>query len=451
MSLQRAYDPSPEVSDLWADDVLDRQNAAQRFSRILESADGPLVVSISSPFGTGKSFFARRWLQQLRQEGKTALYANVWDTDFAEDPLIAFIGQLHDNIEELGLTLPASKRMRNKLLEIAKTGLNIGLRIGLRAALGAAVHSAVDGKVDNVADAALKQGTDEAEKYVLGRIKNFSNEQSARTAFKEQLSAWQKEVVKARKRRRSVPISKDEKTYIIIDELDRCRPEYAVKMLESIKHLFSVEGIIFVLFVDEGQLQRQTNTIYGERPDGEPFLRKFIDYRLSLPRPSNEDFCKFLLNQSQFKVPMFAESGNRRALQDSDFIRDFSFFAEKFNLSLRTQFRVFRTIELVLLSYNILYLSPLIFLACLREHNLEGWHEFTRVLKAPESALTQVDYLQFKKRYNDVLAEDNEELLKTYLYVRIFFDEEKLDGLPIDYITKKAKEFFNEHFFSTTK
>ena len=311
MSLKRAHDPHPNNGDLWGDDVLDRKQSADRFSSVLERAEGPLVVSVSSPFGTGKTFFARRWLRQLRKEGKTALYINVWDSDFADDAQIAFIGQLHNNIEDLGLTPFATEKLRNKLLQVAKTGLNVGLRVGLRAAMGAAVHTAVDGKVDTVADAALKQGTDEAEKYVIGRIKNYSNESSSRQIFREQLTNWQKEVVKARKRRRSLETSKDDKTYILIDELDRCRPDYALKMLEAIKHLFSVDGIVFVIFVDEDQLQRQTAQVYGERAEGEPFLRKFIDYRFSLPRPSNNDFCRFLIEKSQFRSAMFESSGNR--------------------------------------------------------------------------------------------------------------------------------------------
>ena len=101
---------------------------------------------------------------------------------------------------------------------------------------------------------------------------------------------------------------------------------------------------------------------------------------------------------------------------------------------------------MVLLSYNVVYHNPLIFLACLREHDLEAWLEFTRILKAPDRALTQIDYLEFKKRYNQNPAEDDQQLLKTYLYTRTFFDQADVDTIPIDFITKQAAEFFDKHF-----
>ena len=379
-------------------------------------------------------------------ENKAALYINAWDTDFAEDPLIAFIGQVHENIDELGLTPLASEKLRSKLMDIAKAGLNIGLRIGIRAAVGAAVHSAVDGKVDTVADAALKEGSEEAEKYVLGRIKSFSGEKAARQAFKVQLESWQKEVTVSRKKRRTQKPNEDEKIYIFIDELDRCRPDYAIRMLESIKHLFSIGGFVFVAFVDEDQLQRQTSFVYGERPNGEPFLRKFIDYRFSLPRPSNFDFCKFMLENSQFKSAMLESRGNTPPVETTEFSKLLAFYSDKLGLSLRTQWRVFRTLEMVLMSYDVFDYRPMVFLACLREHDLEAWQEFSRVFKSPDRALDQIEYIEFKNRFNANPEESDADLLKIYLYTRVFFDDSKLDDLTLDQITMKAKQFFEDTF-----
>jgi len=70
--------------------------------------------------------------------------------------------------------------------------------------------------------------------------------------------------------------------YIFIDELDRCRPIYAVELLERIKHLFDVPGITFVLSMDKGQLAHSICGLYGNNFDGNGYLRRFIDveYRL---------------------------------------------------------------------------------------------------------------------------------------------------------------------------
>lgn len=447
-SLNKVVDPKIDENNIWEDDVLDRETCADRFTAILEGSHGPLVVSVSSPFGTGKTFFAERWKKSLRHHGKAAVSFNAWESDFAEDPLIAFVGQLHEELNSLGLTKSSTKRLQERLLSFAKVGLGIGLRVGMRAAFGAAIHHAVGEDVESEAEAALNKGAEEVEKYVLGRIENFANEKAVRQTFKEQLSVWRLELEKARKRTNSFKGVDDHKIYIFVDELDRCRPDYAVTLLEAIKHLFEVEGFVFVLFVDEDQLQRQTTQVYGEKLDGEPFLRKFIDYRLSLPLPSYEEFARFLVGNSQFKDVLV--SPNFVGRSEIEISRNFAFFSEKFSLSLRTQWRVFRTLELIAALYDSRHLTPAIFLSCLREHDIAGWKEFSRTLSAPEAAFEQVDYIQFKEVFNEGDGNyDDPAILEVYLYLRIFVDSEMITPKNIDQVTQRAHSFF-EGIFETT-
>src|SRR5690606_19586965 len=76
---------------------------------------------------------------------------------------------------------------------------------------------------------------------------------------------------------------------------DRCRPNYSVKVLECIKHLFSIPNILFVLSIDKMQLQHAINGFYGsDNFDSEEYLRRFIDLEYSLPRPSTDRFITSL-------------------------------------------------------------------------------------------------------------------------------------------------------------
>jgi len=59
-----------------------------------------------------------------------------------------------------------------------------------------------------------------------------------------------------------------------VDELDRCRPDFALGLLERIKHLFDVEGIAFVLLVNRSQIEGYIRTVYGNA-DAEAYLLKF--------------------------------------------------------------------------------------------------------------------------------------------------------------------------------
>lgn len=83
---------------------------------------------------------------------------------------------------------------------------------------------------------------------------------------------------------------------IMVDELDRCRPDFAIALLEDIKHLFSVEGVVFVLAVEKEQLKKCINATYGlNRKGAHTYLGKFIDMTLELPPPDPKAIFRLLL------------------------------------------------------------------------------------------------------------------------------------------------------------
>ena len=73
---------------------------------------------------------------------------------------------------------------------------------------------------------------------------------------------------------------------VFIDELDRCKPDYAVLLLERIKHYFFNDRITFVFSVNLEELQHTIKRFYGEGFDACKYLDRFFDYRIALP-PAN--------------------------------------------------------------------------------------------------------------------------------------------------------------------
>ncbi len=89
--------------------------------------------------------------------------------------------------------------------------------------------------------------------------------------------------------------------FFFIDELDRCNPHFAIKLLERVKHLFEVPNIIFVLAVNIDQLQYAVQGFYGSSNiDGKQYLKRFIDIEYSLPAPNLEEYCKFMFGAYDF-------------------------------------------------------------------------------------------------------------------------------------------------------
>ena len=85
-----------------------------------------------------------------------------------------------------------------------------------------------------------------------------------------------------------------ERLVIFVDELDRCRPDYAVRFLERIKHYFNNERITFVFSVNIEQLQHTVKNYYGVGFDASRYLDRFFDLRLSLPEADLKKFYKLV-------------------------------------------------------------------------------------------------------------------------------------------------------------
>lgn len=79
---------------------------------------------------------------------------------------------------------------------------------------------------------------------------------------------------------------------ILIDELDRCRPTYAIEVLETIKHFFDTEGCTFLIATNTHALESSIQSVYGSRFDAKHYLRRFFDRKISLPPVSIIDYLK---------------------------------------------------------------------------------------------------------------------------------------------------------------
>lgn len=139
-------------------------------------------------------------------------------------------------------------------------------------------------------------------------------------------------------------------TIFIIDELDRCRPNYAVLLLEQIKHFFSVPNIIFILSIDKIQLGNAICGVYGsEKIDTNEYLRRFIDIEYCIPEPDKEKFIFYLYEYFEFDT--FFKSSERLKHHEFDHEKD-NFIATSTalisNLALRQQEKILAHTRLVL-------------------------------------------------------------------------------------------------------
>ena len=82
----------------------------------------------------------------------------------------------------------------------------------------------------------------------------------------------------------------------IIDELDRCRPTFAIELLERVKHIFDVPNIVFVFGINRDELVKSLESVYGDIDAG-TYLRRFFDMEFVLPAPDAAQFSRYLLKR----------------------------------------------------------------------------------------------------------------------------------------------------------
>ncbi len=242
--------------------ALGRAVSGRKLSELVEKISEPVVIAVDGPWGSGKSHFLKLWTGAHKKDngGKAkVIYFDAFKHDYFDDPLVALVGQIFEDFSE--------GKMKT-LLKQASRLVKPATRIALAAATGLASEA-----MGAVAAATTNSLGKEAKNALDPVWENEANRREAMEGFKTSL----KELTIGNG-------SEDEpqKIVIIIDELDRCRPDFALDMLEIIKHFFSVENVIFVLGVNLVELENSVKARYGGATNAGKYLQKFVHIRFRL-------------------------------------------------------------------------------------------------------------------------------------------------------------------------
>lgn len=335
-------------------DALDRKESAIVLTQLISSIDGPFVLAIDSPWGSGKSTFIKMWLQHLTNESYKVRLLNAWENDINDNPLAALLGEMKkainesDNIEK---SQQAFSRLKEISTRVFKRAVPAIVKIGT-----AGIIDTNDFIEDSVSSM--------TEQCAIDTIEEYEKKQESIYAFKKELEMFSNTVYKA----------EGKPLIFVIDELDRCRPNFAIEILEKAKHLFSVPNILFVLSIDKKQLGNSIKAIYGNEFDTDGYLRRFIDLTYHFPVWDREKYCRFLIERYGFSK-FFSKRSNTELKTDEEELIVFT--SKLFGLrdfSLRTMEQCFSQISLVLkMTPDRQYLYPVMlsFLIVLKNDNYE--------------------------------------------------------------------------------
>ncbi|MFS1421692.1 P-loop NTPase fold protein [Shewanella sp. 10N.286.48.B5] len=314
--------------ELFPTDTLNRGRYAKFLHDYLvdNSSQKGYVLNLNAQWGAGKTYFINRWMHSIKGT-HPVVYIDAWKQDYSDDPMLTVVSSIIDELEKL---LPDGNKEAIELTTKAARYFKAAAPILMKGLIKKATGMNVD---DVEPDAKQKPDTD---LYNLSAdigaklSKCLVDDHNEKLKTVDNLRQNIKSLIRAIDPQKNLQLP----AFIFIDELDRCRPSYAVEMLEVIKHFFELENIVFVVATDTEQLQHAVKAVYGEGFDAQTYLGRFFRRRYSLSESSRYEFVKHTIGENyevksnwQRYTPVIREQGNLCNLV--------SIVASRFNLSLR--------------------------------------------------------------------------------------------------------------------
>jgi KAP family P-loop domain len=257
-------------------DCLNRKPFIDRLTRMAERLPEGGVIGVDGQWGEGKTWLATHWRSSLGLDWPS-VYLNAFEWDHQDDAFVAIASSLLEVVKAPGDSSRVGPQLKKMLVKVGAVFLKkapsaiasmatAGLSDEFTKALGDATASAAEGAVEA------------AEAQMLAVLEAASKREMALEGLRNAVRGF----VDAREGGKPL--------VVVVDELDRCRPEFALELLERLKHLFDMPGLVFVLFVNRDQLEAAVATRHGS-PAGGTYLDKFVhlwapplqDWKLAAP------------------------------------------------------------------------------------------------------------------------------------------------------------------------
>lgn len=328
------------------DDKLNREHFADFLIEIItnnkrykrESESNSFVLAIDSSWGTGKTTFLKMLeskISEVKKDSCVIINYNAWKSDAWKNPFETLMYTiLEDKIFNATDDGENLKQIGKDLKEVAKS-IGKGL---------------VKKQLSKIVSEELIENLDK-EIIQSGDYKRFMDNTSINYDFFKEYKEYNDniEIMK----RNLNKICEQTQIVVFIDELDRCKPTFAIELLEMIKHLFDVENMVFVFALDISQLSYSVQSVYGNGIDSTGYLCRFFDYISKLPKFDVSTYIDSILEKNKLINYDIKKEYNRRGIYIGvTFDKVFKELANLYNLSLRdintiySNFLVFEKMEL---------------------------------------------------------------------------------------------------------
>jgi len=338
-----------EENDSFNNDILNRKAFGEALRNIVQKTDGEMVISLDGKWGEGKTTFVKMWQGLLLESKIPNIYIDAFANDYIDDPFItiasAVNGYIEKNIKEDNKEEKINE-LKEKTKKVGGKLLTWSAKLAVKAATLGVIKEAELEELQGIKGDLAKATSTIIGDIIEDKLESHSKDILLIDSFRDSLSELPSQL---QNNEDGNPL------VIIIDELDRCKPTFAVEILEKIKHLFSVENIVFVLVMHKQQLEEAVRCIYGQNIDAHTYLQKFINIETAIPKniksSPNDDLVKY--SRRLLELHELETWGD-----NSNIIDCIEPLANHFNLSLRQLEKVYTNIAILYASSSQNQLRP---------------------------------------------------------------------------------------------
>ncbi|MBK5144548.1 hypothetical protein I2494_12610 [Budviciaceae bacterium BWR-B9] len=378
------------------------------------------VLNLDGAWGSGKTEFLKRIYSELLQRQHPVIYIDAWESDFSKSPLTVVTSELLYQLEAFNKNISNTNAIKN-IKKFCGKFLK-GTAIATSAFLAEKMVN--DSSIG--IEFAKTMIEDTPEKYIDKLTSEYQEQTEAIKNIRSKLNELA--LILEKDFEAKLPV------IVLIDELDRCRPTYAIEMLEVIKHFFKTDNFVFVIATDTTQLYHSITAIYGDNFDSKQYLKRFFDRRANLPSPDIECYLDALdLDFTHYdSLDLYPKIKNEKNNGFNEYIK---------SIALAYELKIRDIDQLINKLFSCLRTA-------IREKEISARHQYINIISLLVALIEfDKDYPQFFKRCNNeahTYAFSQEihflnkstfnELVEVSLMSSILYEKKHQDGFGGEYI-----------------
>lgn len=287
------------IEEAWQGDLWDRRRLGEQLTNYVDRLQCGAVLALDARWGEGKTWFVRHWQKHLENEGHNVIYLDAFANDYLDDPFLTIAAEISQafkrsneiDVEEIE---DFNSKTASVLISLASIIPILVAKAGLHwVGLGGAGESFREVYENG------KEVYDVASDEIAGKIKEqIEKKIESHHVEKETIQDFKKELAQLAEKL-------DKPLVFIVDELDRCRPDFAIRLIERVKHFFDIPKIVFVLVMNRPQLLQSIKSFYGYDSEIQgDYLEKFVDFtiHLSIEADSVERHYENIIKEQLYRI-----------------------------------------------------------------------------------------------------------------------------------------------------